>query len=144
MGILQKVVEALQKMESFCRTKKNMFLPIRDGIGDAPYQLGKLKMCLEDRDTHLDNFEYQVSQDGLEDKGGTFVKKKRRRRKGQPKLPTDSAGVHPEPRKRQRQPTVNPHKSVSKKSKEKRPRTLNKEEEWTRVAARKELRKQKP
>ena len=60
LGILQKAVEALRKMEIFCKTKKNMFLPIRDGIGDAPYELGKLKMCMEDRDTYLDHFEYQV------------------------------------------------------------------------------------
>ena len=32
LEILKKVESALEKMESFSRTKKNMHLPIRDGI----------------------------------------------------------------------------------------------------------------
>ena len=32
LEILKKVESALEKMENFSRTKKNMHLPIRDGI----------------------------------------------------------------------------------------------------------------
>ena len=32
LGILRKAESALEKMENFCRTEKNMHLPIRDDI----------------------------------------------------------------------------------------------------------------
>ena len=35
LEILKKVESALEKMESFSRTKKNMHLPIRDGIQET-------------------------------------------------------------------------------------------------------------
>ena len=53
MEKLQKVVTALEKMESFSKTKKNMFLPIRDGIRDALQTLEMLRTGIENRDNYL-------------------------------------------------------------------------------------------
>ena len=47
LEILKKVELALENMESFSRTKKNMHLPIRDGIQEAK-ELGALRYDIED------------------------------------------------------------------------------------------------
>ena len=60
MEKLQKVVTTLEKMERFSKTKKNMFLPIRDGIRDALRTLEKLKTALENRDNYLEHLEYHL------------------------------------------------------------------------------------
>ena len=44
-------------MESLCRTKKNMFRPIREGIEEALQKLSKLHIGMEDSDCYLDHFE---------------------------------------------------------------------------------------
>ena len=44
LEILKKVESALEKMESFSRTKKNMHLPIRDGIQEARRSSGRCSM----------------------------------------------------------------------------------------------------
>ena len=58
MEILKKVESALEKMKSFSRTKKNMHLPIRDGIQEAKKELGALRYDIEDTVCYLDSFEY--------------------------------------------------------------------------------------
>ena len=55
LEILKKVESALEKMESFSRTKKNMHLPIRDGIQEAKKELGALRY---DTVCYLHSFEY--------------------------------------------------------------------------------------
>ena len=57
LEILNKVKSALEKMESFSRTKKNMHLPIRDGIQEAKKDLGALRYDIEDTVCYLDSFE---------------------------------------------------------------------------------------
>ena len=49
LEILKKVESALEKMENFPRTKKNMHLPIRDGIQEAKTELGALRYDRYDR-----------------------------------------------------------------------------------------------
>ena len=58
--MLKNVEEVLKKMESFCRTKKNMFLPNREGIEEALQKQGKLRTCMEESDCYLDHFEYHL------------------------------------------------------------------------------------
>ena len=41
LEILRKVESALEKMENFSRSKKNMHLPIRDGIQEMKKGLGR-------------------------------------------------------------------------------------------------------
>ena len=60
LGTLQKVVGALKKIENLCRIKKTMFLPIRDGIGEALQELELLKKCMERNDCFLERFEYHL------------------------------------------------------------------------------------
>ena len=43
LDLLQKVESALEKMENFSRTEKNMHLPIRDGIQEAKKEPGALR-----------------------------------------------------------------------------------------------------
>ena len=56
--MLQKVESALEKMENFSRTNKNMHLSIRDGIQEAKKELGALRYDIEDTVCYLDSFEY--------------------------------------------------------------------------------------
>ena len=56
--MLQKVESALEKMENFSRNKKNMHLPIRDGIQEAKKELGVLRYDIEDTVCYLDSLEY--------------------------------------------------------------------------------------
>ena len=58
LEILQKVETALEKMDSFSRTKENMHLPIREGIQEARKELGALRYDIEDTVCYLDSFEY--------------------------------------------------------------------------------------
>ena len=58
LEILKKVESLLEKMESFSRTKKNMQLPIRDGIQKAKKELGALRYDIEDTVCDHDSFEY--------------------------------------------------------------------------------------
>ena len=58
LEILQKVETALENMDSFFRTKKNIHLPIREGILEARKELGALRYDIEDTVCYLDFFEY--------------------------------------------------------------------------------------
>ena len=58
LEILKKVESALEKMESFSRTKKNMHLPIRDGMKEVKKELGALQYDIEDTVCYLDSFKY--------------------------------------------------------------------------------------
>ena len=60
LELLQKVESALEKMENFSRTKKNMHLPIRDGMQEAKKkkELGALRYDIEDTVCYLDSFKY--------------------------------------------------------------------------------------
>ena len=57
LEILNKVELALEKMDNFSRIKKNMHLPIRDGIQEALKELKALRY-MEDTVCYLDSFEY--------------------------------------------------------------------------------------
>ena len=134
LEILKKVESALEKMESFCRTKKNMHLPIRDGIQEAKKELGALRYDIEDTVCYLDSFEYLMR--------GLMVQKMKEVRpskskevadEGSQTLPQPAARSTPDTRKRPRESTASPEVSAAKKPVEKRPKASNKEKEWMEV-----------
>ena len=58
LEIPRKVELALEMIENFSRTKKNMHLPIRDGIQEAKKELGAQRYDIEDTVWYLDSFEF--------------------------------------------------------------------------------------
>ena len=144
LEILKKVESALEKMENFSRTKKNINLPIRDGIQEAKKELVALRYDIENTICYLDSFEYLMR--------GLLVKKikevKPPKNKGAADecsqiLPQPAVRSTPDTRKRYREPIVSPEVSVVKKPAEKRPKGSNKEEEWVEIPSRKNLQKKK-
>ena len=141
VGMLQNVEGTLKRMESFCKTKKNMFLPIRKGIGEALRELARLRNYMENTDFYLDHFKYHLrNRVASKIKDTENQKKKDVIDESSQTPPQPVPRSTPEPRKRQREPTVSPQETVTKKP-GKRPRTSKKEGEWVEVPARKELRK---
>ena len=47
MERISRIEEILQKMDEFCRMKKNMFLPIREGITEMLHELQQLRQDTE-------------------------------------------------------------------------------------------------
>ena len=144
MEILKKVESALEKMENFSRTKKNMHLPIRDGIQEAKKELGALRYDVEDTVCYLDSFEYLMR--------GLMVRKMKEVRpskqkevadEGSQTLPQPAARSTPDTLKRPRELTASPEVSAAKKPAEKRTKASNKEEEWVKIPKKKDIRKRK-
>ena len=50
----------MKRMESFCRTKKNLFLPIREGITVALRETQIVKEIMKSNDYYIDHFEYHL------------------------------------------------------------------------------------
>ena len=143
LEILQKVETALEKMDSFSRTKKNMHLPIREGIQEARKELGSLRYNIEHTICYLDSFEYLMR--------GLMVNKIKEVRppkgkevadEGSQTLPQPAVMSTPGMRNRVREPTASPEVSAAKKPAEKRPKASNKEEEWVKVP-KKDIQKRK-
>ena len=134
LELLQKVESALERMENFSKTKKNMHLPIRDGIQEAKKELGALRYDIEDTVCYLDSFEYLMR--------GLMVQKMKEVRppkqkgvvdEGSQTLSQPAARSTPDTRKRIREPTVSSEESAVKKPVEKRPKASKTEEEWVQV-----------
>ena len=101
LEILKKVESALEKMESYSRTKENMHFPIRDGIQEAKKELGALRYDIEDTVCYLDSFEYLMR--GLVVQKMKEVrpqKKKELADEGRQTLPLPAARTTPDTRKR--------------------------------------------
>ena len=140
LEILRKVESALEKMENFSRTKKNMHLPIRDGIQEANKELGALRYDIEDTVCYLDSFEYLMR--GLMVQKMKEVRPPKRKEladEGSQTVPQPAVRSTPDTRKRPREFTASPEVSAAKKPAEKRPRASNKEKEWVEVPNRKDL-----
>ena len=54
---LQKVMDTLKRMEDFCRMKKNMFLPIREGLTVALREMQLLKESMKHNDCYIERLE---------------------------------------------------------------------------------------
>ena len=57
---LQKVKDTLKEMEKFCKTKNNMFLPIREGLTEALREMQVLKERMKRHDRYIEHFEYHL------------------------------------------------------------------------------------
>ena len=135
---------ALEKIDGFSRSKKNMHPPIRGGIQEAKKELGALRYNMEDTLCYLDSFEYLMR--GLMVKKIKEVRPRKNKEvadEGSQTLPQPAARSTPETRKRVRELTASPEVSVAKKPAEKRPKASNKEEEYVEVLTRKNLQKRK-
>ena len=119
-----------EKMDSFSRSKKNMHLPIRDGIQEAKKKLGAVRYDIEDTVYYLDSFEYLMR--------GLMVQKMKEVRtskskevadKGSQTVPQPAVRSTPDTRKRPRESTASPEVSAAKKPTEERPKVSNKEKE---------------
>ena len=133
-------MDTLKRMEDFCRTKKNMFLPIREGLTVALREIQLLKESMNRNDCYIEHFEYH-----LRDKMVQKIKEVRSPKKlvldeGTQTLSKPAPKFSPDPRKRLREPTVSPEVRAAKKPVEKRPRTSKQPEEWVEVPARRDLR----
>ena len=135
LEILKKVELALEKMDSFSRTKKNMHLPIRVGIQEALKELKGLRYDMEDTVCYLDSFEYLLRGRMIQKMKEVIRPPKNKEvvDEGSQTLPQPAAKSMPDTRKRLREPTVSPEASAAKKPVEKRPKAPNKEEECTQV-----------
>ena len=106
LEILSKVESALEKMENFSRSKKNMHLPIRDGIQEMKKGL---RYDIDATVCYLDSFEYLMR--GLLVKKIKEVKPPKNKGDvddGSQTLPQPSARSTPDTRKRHReQPAEN-------------------------------------
>ena len=135
---------ALEKMKSFSRTKKNMHLPIRDGIQEAKKEHGALRYDIEDTVCYLNSFKYLMI--GLMVQNMKEVRPPKRKGvvvEGSQTFPQPAARSTPDTRKRVREPTMSSEVSEAKKLAEKRAKASNKEEEWVEVPKKKDLRKRK-
>ena len=144
LEILSKVESALEKMEKFSRSKKNMHLPIRDGIQEMKKGLGALRYDIDDTVCYLDSFEYLMR--GLMVRKIKEVKPPKNKGvvdEGSQTLPEPAARSTPDTRKRRREQTVSPEVPVVTKPMEKRPKASKKEEEWVVVPSKKHLRKKR-
>ena len=50
----------MKEMEKFCKTKKNMFLPIREGLTGALREMQVLKERMKRHDRYIEHFEYHL------------------------------------------------------------------------------------
>ena len=60
VGLLQNVEGISRKMESFCKTKENMFLPIREGIDKALREIAALREYMKYSDCYVYHFEHHL------------------------------------------------------------------------------------
>ena len=133
-----------ETLDAFETDKKNMHLPIRDGIQEAKEELGVLRYDIEDTVCYLDSFEYLMR--GLMVQKMKEVRSPKRKGvvdEGSQTLSQPAARSTPDTRKRAREPTASPEMPEVKKPAEKRPKASNKEEEWVEVPKKKDLRKRK-
>ena len=131
-------------MENFSRSKKNMHLPVRDGIQEMKKGLRALRYDIDDTVCYLDSFEYLMR--GLMIQKIKEVRPPKQKRvvdEGSQTLPHPAANSTSDTRKRIREPTASTEESAVKKPLEKRPKASKQEEEWVEVPKKKDLQKRK-
>ena len=142
--IVQKVVRILKEIENFCKTKKNMFLPIRNGITKALRELENLNESMEDKDCYIEHFELYLRDKMLKKMKVMEIPKKAVIDESSQTTAQPAPRSTPEPRKQQREVKVSPEVTASKKQEEKRTKTSKHPEDWVEVPARRDLWKKKP
>ena len=122
-------MDFLKRMENFCRTKKNMFLPIRDGITEALREMQLLKERMKRNDCYIEHFEYHLRNKMVQKIKEVRSPKKVVLDECTQTFPEPAPRSTPEPRKRLREPTVTPEVMAAEKPVEKRPKTSKHPEE---------------
>ena len=56
MKRISTIKEMVQKVDEFCRIKKNMFLPIREGIAEVWHELEQLRKDTEHTEGWAESF----------------------------------------------------------------------------------------
>ena len=54
---LKKMMDTLKRMEDFCRTKNNMFLPIKEGLTVALREMQLPNESIKRNDCYIEHFE---------------------------------------------------------------------------------------
>ena len=54
-------MDTLKRMENFCKKKKNMFLPIREGLTVTLRKMQFLKESIKSNYCYIEHFEYHLS-----------------------------------------------------------------------------------
>ena len=145
--MIQRITQIMEEMEKFCQTKKNMFLPIREGIAAAK-EIKKLSNSNEKHGSFLISLEYflglQVAKDKEKEEVARRVKKLASlvHEVSQTDLEPEGRST-PDSRKRPREPTESPEDPGNKKPEEKRPKASKHAEEWVEVSAKKGRRKKR-
>ena len=117
----------MEEMEKFCHTKKNMFLPIREGIAAAKKEIKKLSNSNEKHGSFLISMEYFFGLKVAKDKEKEEEARRAKRlaslvhKESQTDLEPEGRST-PDPRKRPREPTESPEDPANKKPEEKRPK----------------------
>ena len=133
----------MKKMENFCRTKKNMFRSIRDGITEALREMQLLQERMKRNDCYIEHFEYHLRDKMVQKIKEVRSSKKVVLDKSTQTPPVPAPRSTPEPRKRLRELTITPEVLAAEKMVEKRPKISKHPEEWVEVPLSKDLRKKK-
>ena len=146
--MIQKITQIMEEMEKFCQTKKNMFLPIREGMAAAKKEIKKLSNSNKKHGSFLISLEYFLGLQVAKDK------EKEEEARSAKKLASfvheeSQTDIEPEgrstlyPRKRPREPTESPEDPGNKKPEEKRPKSSKHAKEWVEFSAKKDRRKKR-
>ena len=118
-----------------------MFLPIREGFTVALQEMQLLKNSMKGNDCYIEHFECHLRHKMVQKIKEVRSSKKVVLDEGSQTLPKAAQSTTPDPRKRLREPTVNPEVRAAKKPVEKRPRRSKQTEEWVEVPSRRYLQK---
>ena len=135
-------------MEEFYHTKKNMFLPIREGIAVAKKEIEKLSASNKKHGSFLISLEYflglSVANDKEKEEDARRAKRLASLVHEESQTDLESGGSStPDPHKRPREPTESPEDSGNKKPEEKRPKASKHSKEWVEVPVKKTTRKKR-
>ena len=124
------IEEVVQNIDEFRRMKKNMFLPIREGIAEVFHELKQLREDTERSEGWAKSFGNQLGRAlGGEVKLARAQSVKSVRDEGCQTAPQIVVSSTPDLRKWPRELTMRPQDTPAKKPEMKRPKAFQKEEE---------------
>ena len=125
MKSISTIEEMVQKVDEFCRMKRNTFLPIREGIAEVLHKLKQLRKDTEHTEGWAESFGNQLGKAlGREVKLARAQSIKSVRDEGCQTAPQIVVSSTPELRKWPRELTVNPQYTAAKKPEMKRPKAF--------------------
>ena len=146
--MIQRIIQILEEMEEFHHTKKNMFLPIREGIAVAKEEIKKLSPSNKNHGSFLISLEYFLGLQVAKDKDKDVEARRAKRlaslvhEESQTDLEPGESST-PDSRKKPREPKESLEDPGNKKPEEKRPKASKHPEEWVEVPVKKNIRKKR-